>query len=265
MKPSESALKTTLFKALRAAGKLIGRASAGQRRVIHKKAALSLVTAIDRAAEKKILAVIRSRFPDHAFLTEESPPSGRSPYRWIIDPLDGTTNFAHGYPVSCVSIGLEAFGKLIMGGVYDPHRDELFFAALGRGAFLNGKKIRVSKTKKLSDALLATGFPYDQYERLGLYLRLFKPFVLATQGLRRAGAAAIDLCYVACGRFDGYWEYKLNAWDKAAGILIVEEAGGRASNFRGQPLSLESTQNVFSNGLLHAQMLKILRPFKNIP
>jgi myo-inositol-1(or 4)-monophosphatase len=264
MKIPRTKVKTTLLNALTEAGKVLAAAGLHERRVVHKKAALSLVTATDKAAEKKILSVIRKSFPDHSFLTEESPPMGLSPYRWIIDPLDGTTNFSHAYPVACVSIGFEAYGKVQMGGVLDPFRKELFFAERGHGATMNGKLIHVSKTRKLSEALLATGFPYDQNERIDLYLRIFKPFILASQGLRRAGAAAIDLCYVACGRFDGYWEYNLNPWDKAAGALIVQEAGGRASNFSGKLLTLEDSQNIVSNGILHKEMLGILKPVRNI-
>jgi myo-inositol-1(or 4)-monophosphatase len=263
MVPNRKKLKSVLLKALGAAGKHL-KANLGERRV-RKKAALSLVTRTDKAAEKAVVQTIRAAFPEHSILTEESPPSGVSPCRWIIDPLDGTTNFAHTYPVACVSVAYEEAGNLVMGGVFDPYRKELFFAERGKGAWLNNRKIRVSQTKKLSEALIATGFPYDQMERHELYLALFKPFLLATQGLRRAGAAAIDLCYVACGRFDGYWEYNLHPWDKAAGMLMITEAGGKTTDFSGAPLTLKSTQNLISNGALHAQMLDVVKPFKDIP
>jgi myo-inositol-1(or 4)-monophosphatase len=261
MIPNRKKLKNVLFKALRSAGKHL-KTNLGERKV-RKKTALSLVTRTDKAAEKAVVQTIRAIFPDHSILTEESPPSGTSPCRWIIDPLDGTTNFAHTHPVACVSIAYEEKGALIMGGVFDPYRNELFFAEHGKGAWMNGRRIRVSQTKKLSEALIATGFPYDQMERHKLYLQLFKSFLLSTQGLRRPGAAAIDLCYVACGRFDGYWEYNLHPWDKAAGMLMVAEAGGKTTDFSGAPLTLKSTQNLISNTAIHAQMLEVVKPFKD--
>ena len=230
--------------------------------MVAKKSELSLVTATDKAAEKKILSILRKNFPDHATLTEESPPSGRSECRWIIDPLDGTTNFVHAFPVACVSIAYEEEGEVRMGGVFDPFRDELFFAELGKGAALNGRKIRVSSNKTLADSLLATGFPYDRRQKADEYLAIFKSFMMKCQGLRRLGAAALDLCYVACGRYDGYWELKLQSWDKAAGDLIIREAGGRTSDFSGRPLALEGAQNAASNGRIHEEMLEVLRPFR---
>jgi myo-inositol-1(or 4)-monophosphatase len=256
-------IRQTLLQALREAGKIV-KHSLRHPQIVAKKAEISIVTETDTAAEKKIVGIIRRTFPDHSILTEESPPSGRSSSRWIIDPLDGTTNFAHTYPVACVSIAFEANGILEAGGVFDPFRNELFYAEQGKGATCNGRPIRVSRTEKLIDALIATGFPYDQKDRADLYLSVFKPFLIATQGLRRPGAAALDLCHVACGRFDGYWEYKLQPWDKAAGILMVREAGGTVTNFAGGPLTLEDTQNVISNGVLHDAMLEILKPFREI-
>ena len=258
---NRSKIKSTLLKALEEAGKIL-KAAIADRRVVAKKSELSIVTASDKAAEEAILTTIRREFPDHAFLTEESPPSGKSSSRWIIDPLDGTTNFAHTYPVACISIAYEEKERLEFGGVFDPFRNELFFAERGNGATLNGNPITVSKTPVLNESLLCTGFPYDRREKADEYLPLFKAFMLKTQGIRRTGAAALDLSYVACGRFDGYWELKLNPWDKAAAMLIVEEAGGSLSNFSGGPLTLEDVQNVASNGFVHEEMLEVLKPYR---
>lgn len=255
-------IKSTLLKALEESGKIL-KAGISERRVVAKKSELSLVTATDQEAEKRILEIIRHDFPDHAFLTEESPPTGKSSSRWIIDPLDGTTNFAHSYPVACVSIAYEEKGRVELGGVFDPFRSELFWAERGNGATLNGDPITVSKTPVLNDSLLCTGFPYDRREKADEYLPPFKAFMVKTQGVRRTGAAALDLCYVACGRFDGYWEVKLNPWDKAAAMLMIEEAGGSLSNFSGQPLTLDDVQNVASNGFIHREMLEVLKPFQN--
>lgn len=255
-------IKSTLFEALDTAGKLIKKASL-ERQVIEKKTELSLVTETDKRAENEIVRVIKNHFPDHAFLTEESPPSGDSKSRWIIDPIDGTTNYAHTYPVAAVSIAYENNGTLLAGGVYDPFRDELFSAFKGEGAFLNNTPIKVSETPTLSEALLATGFPYDRRERLDNYLKIIKDFLMIGQGLRRSGAAAIDLCYIACGRLDAYWEFQLNAWDKAAAMLIIDEAGGKTTNYSGEPLTLDHTQNVATNGIIHDEVLKVLEPYKN--
>ncbi len=254
-------IKSTLLKALKDTGKVL-KAEIFQRRVVKKKSALSLVTATDQKSEKIVIKTIRQSFPDHAILTEESPPMGRSGSRWIIDPLDGTTNFAHTYPVACISIAFEQDGQLEFGGVYDPFRDELFFAERGKGAFMNGQRIHVSKNPTLTESLLCTGFPYDRRKRPDDYLRIFKAFMMKAQGIRRSGAAALDLCYVACGRFDGFWEVKLQAWDKAAAMVVIEEAGGKISNFKGEMLDLDHIQNVASNGFIHPQMLRVLKPFR---
>ena len=256
-------IKSTLLKALEASGKVL-KAQILQRRIVEKKSELSIVTATDKKSEKIIVDLIRKNFPSHAILTEESPPMGKSTSRWIIDPLDGTSNFAHTYPVACISVAYEESGELVMGGVYDPFRNELFFAERGKGAFMNRKKIHVSRTPWLSDSLLATGFPYDRRERMEEYITLFRSFLLKVLDLRRAGAAALDLSYVACGRFDGYWECNLQPWDKAAGMLLVQEAGGKISNFKGKPLSVDDYQNVASNGFVHQEMLRILKSFENL-
>lgn len=254
-------IKSTLLKALDGAGSIL-RKGLDKPKSIQKKAAVNLVTATDKAAERFVLKTILSAFPNHAILSEESPPSGRSDSRWIIDPLDGTSNFAHSYPVACVSIGFEHEGEVLMGGVYDPFRKELFFAEKGKGATRNGKRIHVSKNRRLTDCLIATGFPYDRREKMNTYLPIFRSFLMKVQDLRRAGAAAIDLCYVACGRFDGYWEINLQPWDKAAGMLMVKEAGGMVTDFSNSPLTVTGNQNLASNGIIHREMLSVLKPFR---
>lgn len=250
-------LKRTLFLALKSAGSLVRKAIT-RRKTITKKGEIDLVTEVDCAAERLIIKIIRKAFPDHAFLAEESQTAGDSPYRWIIDPIDGTTNFAHGLPVCSVSIAYEEKGVVKLGGVYDPCRNELFFAERGKGAFLNGKKIKVSKTRLLNDALLATGFPYHRRQDPDKYLKPFREFLMQAREIRRLGSAAIDLCYVACGRFDGYWEAVLKPWDKAAGILIVQEAGGKVTDYKGITSTLSQPSVVSTNGHIHAQVLSIL-------
>lgn len=251
-------IKRVLLESLEAAAK-IAKENFGRTHNIEKKSELSIVTESDKAAEAAILARIKRDFPDHAFLTEESPAHGNHSSRWVIDPIDGTTNFAHGFPVFCTSIGYEEDGVMKMGGIYDPIRGELFFAEKGKGAFLNDKPIRVSKVSNLIDALIGTGFAYDRRERADEYLAIMKEFMLRVQCIRRAGAAALDLCYVASGRFDMFYEQQLQPWDKAAGMLIVEEAGGRATDFAGNPMTLDSPTNVASNGILHPQALELFK------
>lgn len=256
-------IKRTLLEALARAGKVI-RSNFGKEQRITKKGKFNLVTEIDKASEKAVVGLILKRFPGHSILAEESSAILGSGCRWIIDPIDGTTNFAHGFPIVSVSIGFEGDGRLEMGGVFDPFRKELFFAERGRGATLNGKRIHVSRTKTLEDSLLATGFPYDRNIRPDDYLAILRFFLTRIQGIRRGGSAAIDLCYVACGRFDGYYELKLSPWDKAAGMLIVEEAGGKLTDFSGTPLTLTGLQNLATNGSIHAEMLAALKPFKHL-
>jgi len=226
---------------------------------IEYKGDADLVTAADRAAEAMIRDRIRAQWPGHDVLGEEQGLSDQgSEYRWYVDPLDGTTNFAHGYPVFCVSIGLEqrssGKGSRIAAVVYDPTRDELFTAEQGRGARLNGETIHVSKTATLKESLLATGFPsHKRHKNPNIYF--YHQITLHTHGVRRAGSAALDLCNVAAGRFDGFWEFNLNPWDTAAGVLIVEEAGGQVTRFDGSPFELNSSETVASNGLLHEALL----------
>lgn len=222
------------------------------------KGEADLVTAADRASEALIRDRIRAQFPTHDVLGEEQGLNDQgSDFRWYVDPLDGTTNFAHGYPVFCVSMALEnrATGKRIAGVVYDPTRDELFSAEQGRGASLNGQPIHVSHTTNLIECLLATGFPsHKRHKNPNIYF--YQQLTLRSHGVRRAGSAALDLCTVACGRFDGFWEFNLNPWDTAAGVLIVEEAGGKVTRFDGSPFELESRETLASNGLLHEAMIE---------
>lgn len=228
---------------------------------IEYKNVLNLVTDADRQAEQTIVEIIRATFPTHRILTEERGAIAQhtSRYQWIIDPLDGTTNFAHGFPVYCVSIGLECDGRCTVGVVFDPTRDELFVALAGHGAHMNGAPLSVSKIDHLDHALLVTGFSYDIRETADNNLDHFSRFALKAQGLRRTGSAALDLCYVAAGRFDGFWEVKLNPWDMAAGAVILREAGGTLTDFEGRPLSIYRQELVASNGLLHPAMLDVLR------
>jgi myo-inositol-1(or 4)-monophosphatase len=231
----------------------------GQKRQINYKGTVNLVTEMDLLSEKFIVSEIRQRHPNHSFLAEEETSTQeKSPYRWIIDPLDGTTNYAHGYPIFCVSLALEKEGEVILGVVYDPMRDELFLSEKGKGARLNGRKIHVSSTAKLSQSLLATGFPYDLRESPFNNFDHFRNFALRVHAVRRAGSAALDLCYVAAGRFDGFWEMKLGPWDMAAGSLIVREAGGKATDFLGRRLGLNGKHVLASNGKIHREMIQVL-------
>jgi len=228
---------------------------------IEYKGDADLVTAADRAAEGLIRERILQKWPTHDVLGEEQGLSDQgSDYRWYVDPLDGTTNFAHGYPVFCVSIGLEHRpsgkpGKRIAAVIYDPTRDELFSAETGRGAQLNGETIHVSKTPTLKECLLATGFPsHKRHKNPNIYF--YHQITLHTHGVRRAGSAALDLCNVAAGRFDGFWEFNLNPWDTAAGVLIVQESGGKVTRFDGSAFELNSRETLASNGLLHDILLR---------
>jgi myo-inositol-1(or 4)-monophosphatase len=216
-----------------------------------------LVTAADRRSEALIVERLRRHFPEHGIVAEEGGGhSAPSEYCWYVDPLDGTTNFAHGFPMFCVTLGLARRGEVIAGVVYDPTRDDLYTAERGGGAYLNGRRLQVSRTEKLSESLVATGFPPFATNH-DLNIKFYFRFTELSHGIRRCGSAALDLCSVAAGRFDGFWELKLNPWDKAAGSLLVTEAGGRMSDIEGRPFDLLGDDVFASNGLIHDQMLQV--------
>jgi myo-inositol-1(or 4)-monophosphatase len=240
------------------AGALI-RARYRDRQEISFKSEIDLVTAVDREAERILVNAIGGAFPDHAIIAEESASRpGRDGHCWYIDPLDGTTNFAHGYPHFAVSVGLARDAELLFGLVYDPMREETFSAVHGEGARLNGAPIVASDVDRLERALLATGFPYDRRQHLDFYLAFVHAAMQRAQGIRRAGAAALDLCWLACGRVDAFWEWKLRPWDTAAGRLIVTEAGGRVTDFAGGPHRLTGDETAASNGRLHDELLEMI-------
>ncbi len=232
-----------------------GRAHAPER-----KGRIDLVTEYDKRSEALLLQRIGERFPGHAILAEESGAhaAAGARVRWVLDPLDGTTNFAHNYPFFGVSVGVEVDGEVVAGAVYDPVRDEMFAAAKGAGATLGGRPIRISDCARLEDALLVTGFPYDVREHPERHLPLFQDFLVRAQGVRRDGSAALNLCYLAMGRFDGFWEGNLSPWDLAAGTLIVREAGGVITAYDGGPFRLEGRQVCAAGAALHPAMLEVL-------
>ena len=248
-------------RAARRAGSIINRAALdGSALEVKSKRVNDFVTRIDRAAEEAIIAVVQNAYPDHAFLAEESgQTAGRGEYTWIIDPIDGTTNFIHGFPQYCVSIGVQHRGALAHGVVYDPVKNELFTASKGRGAFLNDRRIRVSKCLRLEGALVGTGFPFKELGRLDLYLSQFRKLLEKTAGVRRAGAAALDLAYVACGRLDGFWELGLSPWDMAAGALLIQEAGGLVGDLAGEQDFLESGDICAATPKVFPQLLQALK------
>ena len=250
------------LEAARAAAKEAGRIlmeGFGHRPRVYYKGRIDLVTDIDRQSEASIVSFLHRRFPEYAILSEEGHGyDGKGRVRWIVDPLDGTTNYTHGFPFFSVSIALEQEGRLRCGVVYDPLREEWFTAVRGEGATLNGEPIRISDTGELEQALLATGFPYDMKESPANNLDHFRNFSMRAQAVRRPGVASIDLAYVAMGRLDGFWEFKLKAWDIAAGALLVTEAGGTVTDFGGDPVDIFRAEIVASNGHIHNAMLQVL-------
>jgi myo-inositol-1(or 4)-monophosphatase len=224
---------------------------------IEYKGDVDLVTEADRASEKLIVQRLQARWPEHGIVGEEGTRSAtEAEYRWYVDPLDGTTNFAHGYPVFCVSIALVRHdGQLEVGVLYDPTRDEMFSAERGQGATLNGKRLQVSKTKALAESLLGTGFPRHKSQK-NPNIHFYHQLTLRSHGVRRAGSAALDLANVASGRYDGFWEFNLNPWDTAAGVLIVQESGGMVTRFDGTPFRLDSREVLASNALIHQELLQ---------
>ncbi|TAJ26254.1 MAG: inositol monophosphatase [Nitrospirae bacterium] len=252
-------LKATAVEAARIAGAILDDCTHNGFRVDYKDT-VNLVTDADRRAEQAIVEAIGKDFPGHRILAEERGlyKGSDDEYQWVIDPLDGTTNFAHGFPAYCVSIGLEYRGRCILGVVLDPTRRELFTAETGAGAFLNGKPLHVSKTPTLTTSLVVTGFAYDIRDNPKNNLNHFSHFALRAQGVRRTGTAALDLCYVAAGRFDGFWELTLHPWDTAAGLVMVLEAGGQVTDLTGAPFSIHQPSLLASNGLIHQEMLDVL-------
>jgi myo-inositol-1(or 4)-monophosphatase len=226
--------------------------------VEYKGDIINIVTNVDKESERKILDIILKEYPNHQILTEEKGNVGLSEYKWIIDPLDGTTNYAHTFPCFAISIALEIRGEVVIGIVYNPINNELFISEKNGGAYLNGKRIFVSKVSELDKSLLATGFPYDRRKRAEDYLVFFKNFMKRSHGIRRTGAASLDLCYLAMGRVDGFWEIKLSPWDTAAGSLIIKEGGGIITDFFGSKFNIYKNNILASNGRIHSEMLKIV-------
>jgi myo-inositol-1(or 4)-monophosphatase len=248
-------------KAARRAGSIINRAALEGGLEVRAKNRNDFVTQVDKSAEQAIIDVIRRAYPEHAFLAEESGETagGRPEFRWVIDPLDGTTNYIHGFPQYCVSIALEHKGVPTQAVVYDPAKNELFTASRGRGAYLDDRRIRVSKCLALKDALVGTGFPFKELGRLAQYMRQLETLMRESAGVRRAGAAALDLAYVACGRLDAFWELGLSPWDMAAGALMIQEAGGLVGDLRGEPNYLESGEIAAATPKVYPGLLEALR------
>ena len=252
---------TIAVRAARRAGSIINRASLnGSSLNVRSKRVNDFVTQVDQAAEEAIIEIVRKAHPDHGFLAEESGKTpGEAEYVWIIDPLDGTTNFIHGFPQYCVSIAVEHRGALAHGVVYDPVKNELFTASKGRGAFLNDRRIRVSKCTRLKESLVGTGFPFKELSRLDLYTGQLRNLIQGSAGVRRAGAAALDLAYVACGRLDAFWEMGLSPWDMAAGALLIQEAGGLVGDFSGEARYMQSGDISAATPKVFPQLLEALR------
>ena len=265
-RPDPVFLATAVEIVLRAGDIQMARRESGFR--VDKKGTIDLVTEVDLECERMCRAIIAERFPHHDVLAEElsSGPTERatSSHRWVFDPLDGTTNYAHGLPIFCASLALEIDGRAEVGAVYDPTRRELFTAERGVGAFLNGSRLAVSTADTLLDALLVTGFPYDVHRHAGDLVGLFGAFLGQARAVRRLGSAALDLCYVAAGRFEGFWEQHLKPWDVSAGALIVAEAGGRVTGMDGAPFDPGAAHLVASNGHVHDGMLAVIGEFRSI-
>jgi len=258
MNPEHQEYLTVAERTARAAGLMLREAQPHPHRVEYK-GAIDLVTEMDKKSEAFIVRELIAAFGDHAIVAEEgSNHATDSAFRWYIDPLDGTTNYTHGLPIFCVSLGLERAGELICGAVFDPCQDEMFTAVAGGGAFLNGQPIHVSGETELSRSLLVTGFPYDIRETAADNLDNFAAFAKRARAVRRLGSAALDLCWTACGRFDGFWELKLSPWDLAAGVLLVREARGLVTDFDGSPFDLHNGRVLASNGRIHQEMQRVL-------
>ena len=252
-------LKNTLIEAAKAGAAEIVRFFNTDFKITNKEGINNPVTEADHASEKAIMAIIKSKYPDHYILSEEAGKIVQdSAYKWIIDPIDGTINFAHGIPLNCVSIAIEHEGEMIMGAVYNPHMNEFYFAEKGKGATLNDKPIKVNAQAEVIKACLVTGFPYTYLDMVNGPLEIFERFIRKGVPVRRLGSAAIDLCWVAAGRFDGFYEHKLEAWDSSAGYLIVEEAGGKVTDFKGDKYSPYQHRILATNGKIHDEMLVVI-------
>ncbi len=252
-------LKEVLLEATKEAGRIILQYFDGVFKIDHKEGINNLVTEVDKLAETRIIEVIRATYPKHSIISEEIGELMKpSDYKWIIDPIDGTVNFAHGVPICCVSIGLMHEDKLILGAVYNPMMNELFLAEKGKGATLNGNPISVSSNANFKTAFMVTGFPYNWSQYTEHPIKVFERIVLEGLPVRRLGSAAIDLCWVACGRFDGFWEYNLQPWDCAAGYLMVEEAGGRVTDFSGKAYDVFDKETLATNGKIHDDMIRVI-------
>ncbi len=252
-------VKEVLLNAVKSAGSVIREHFQGTFRVESKEGVNNLVTEVDKKAESTIIGIIRASFPDHAILSEEiGQLKTDASYLWVIDPIDGTVNFVHGIPICCVSVGVMLEGELVLGAVYNPVMEEFFFAEKGKGAWLNDRQIRVSEKTDFKKACLVTGFPYEWPATGEHPVRVFERFILKKLPVRRLGSAALDLCWVACGRFDGFWEYNLQAWDVAAGILIVQEAGGNVTNFKNAASSIFDKEILATNGHIHEPMRQLI-------
>jgi len=257
MQPLEFATKIA-----RKAGDFLKKNSSGRRSISYKdKIGANIVTDMDTASEAMIVKALKKEFPDHAIVAEESGLSGDSPHKWYIDPIDGTTNFAHGFPVWAVTLAYEANGVIQAGATYAPMLDQMYWAARGKGSWCNGKRLHVTKTARLEHALLCTGFSYLlEYRKVNL--KYFSEFLMKAQAIRRMGAASLDLCWTAAGAFDGFWEMRLGPWDMAAGIVILEEAGAKITDFQGGPVDIRRGDFLGANPALHRRMLDVLRKTK---
>lgn len=248
-------------RAARRAGGIINRASGNlDVLTVRHKSLNDLVSEVDRAAEEAVIETLKTAYPDHAILAEESGAAGDSEYVWVIDPLDGTTNFLHGLPIYCVSIALMHKGVPQQAVIYDPTRNDLYTASRGRGAYLNDRRLRVSRREKLIDGLIGTGFPFRVFEHVDAYLGMLRDMMQKTAGVRRPGAAALDLAAVAAGRLDGFWEIGLSPWDMAAGVLMITEAGGLVGDFEGNDKFMEHGRIVAGNPKIFSQLLQLIQP-----
>lgn len=253
-------MKNILYKSLEESGKILKEYMDKDFAVESKDIVSNLVTEVDKRSEARIIEIIKNEFPSHNILSEEIGAINEdSDVKWIIDPIDGTINYAHGIPICCVSIGIEKAGEIVMGGIYNPFSEELFFAEKGKGSYLNDKKIKVSSELNLERSLLVTGFPYSTGNNPNRPVEVFAAFVNRDIPIRRLGSAALDICWTACGRFDGFWEYNLNAWDVAAGYIILTEAGGTVTDFHGKKYSVYNKEILASNGKIHGSMLEVIR------